>query len=742
MKVQSDAAVNKVVVATTVMLSFISFWRAAAIVLCDLGSSAYYAAGISEGYLGKSAPWFILGIMLFASAVRIVYIEACSMFVRGGVYRVVHEALGGTMAKVSVSALMFDYILTGPISGVSAGLYLAGLINETLELIQSPGLKVSPPSFAAFFTILVTLYFWRKNIIGMHESSKKALRIMQLTTVMVVILIVWCIVTILQRGYNPVPFPTMENIHFNDEAVGWLKGSFLTQIGFFALLIGLGHSVLAMSGEESLAQVNREIASPKLKNLKRAAFVIFVYSMVFTTLVSFFAVMIIPDHERVDVYIDNLIGGLAMNVVGPLPIRLLFHAFVVLVGTILLSGAVNTAIVGSNGVLNRVAEDRVLPDWFRTPHKKFGTTARIITMIVVLQIITILLTWGNIQLLGDAYAFGIVWSFALQGLAVLVLRFKQPEEPQWKVPLNLRIAGKEIPIGLGLITLTLFGFAITNLFTKKVATIWGLAFTASIYIVFVISEHYNRRNSKHKGDLEKFRLVTQEILSQEVIKVRPGNIIVAVRNPNELRHLKRVLERVNTAKLDVVALTVKRLSGHGTGGFELEPDQIFTDKVAQLFTQVVSIAEKAGKHVELLVVPGRDYNRAIVEVAQRLKSNLVVMGLSAKMTASQQAKAFGDAWERLPAPRPQLSLEILDENTGKQMFFNLGPHPPRLWPEDVELLHKLWLSLTSKGLGYKLHHRDVVRVALRRLESALDSRESNNVLEEVKQEASEGKVRN
>ena len=373
-----DQSVNKVVVATTVMLSFISFWRAAAIVLCDLGSSAYYAGGIAEGYLGKSAPWFILGIMLFSYAVRAVYIESCSMFVRGGVYRVVHEALGGTLAKFSVSALMFDYILTGPISGVSAGLYLAGLINETADLLHSPGTKVNPPYFAAFFTILVTLYFWRKNIIGMHESSQKALRIMQLTTVMVVILIVWCIITILQRGFNPVPLPTLENIHFTDDAVGWLKGSAWTQVSFIAILIGLGHSVLAMSGEESLAQVNREIASPKLKNLKRAGFMIFVYSMLFTSLVSFFAVMIIPDHERVHIYIDNLIGGLAMNVVGPLPLRLLFHAFVVVVGTILLSGAVNTAIVGSNGVLNRVAEDGVLPDWFRHPHKKFGTSAHII----------------------------------------------------------------------------------------------------------------------------------------------------------------------------------------------------------------------------------------------------------------------------------------------------------------------------------------------------------------------------
>jgi|WetSurSiteA1Bulk_404760.scaffolds.fasta_scaffold02945_3 amino acid transporter len=741
MKTQ-DQSVNRVVVASTVMLSFISFWRAAAIVLCDLGSSAYYAGGIAEGYLGKSAPWFILGIMLFSYAVRAVYIESCTMFVRGGVYRVVHEALGGTLAKFSVSALMFDYILTGPISGVSAGLYLAGLINETSDLLHSPGTKVYPPYFAAFFTILVTLYFWRKNIIGMHESSQKALRIMQLTTVMVVILIGWCIITVLQRGFNPVPLPTLENIHFTDDAVGWLKGSAWTQVTVIAVLIGLGHSVLAMSGEESLAQVNREIAAPKLKNLQRAGFIIFVYSMVFTSLVSFFAVMIIPDQERVHIYIDNLIGGLAMNVVGPLPLRLLFHAFVVLVGTILLSGAVNTAIVGSNGVLNRVAEDGVLPDWFRNPHKKFGTSANIITMIVALQIITIIVTRGNIQLLGDAYAFGIVWSFAMQGLSVLVLRYKQPEEPEWKVPLNFRIAGREFPLGLGLITIALFTMAMVNLFTKKIATIWGLTFTLTIFVIFKASEHYNRKRRALAGELEKFRLVNQEMISHQSISVRAGNVLVAVRNPYELGHLTRVMERINTKKLDIVALTVKRLSGHGSGGFELEPDQIFTDKVAQLFTRVVSVAEKAGKHVELLVVPGRDYNRAIVEVAQRLKSNLVVMGLSAKMTPSEQAKAFGDAWEKLPPPRPQLSLEILDEETGKQMFFNLGPHPPRLWPEDTELLHELWLDLTKRGLGHTLHHRDVVRVALRRLQSSLKSSEAVAILDDLGKETAGHSVKN
>src|SRR5512138_1807214 len=158
-------SMKKVVVAT-IMLSFISFWRAAAIVLSDLASSAYYAGGIAEAAVGKAAPWFILGIMLFSYAVRAIYIESSSMFVRGGVYRVVHEAMGSTLAKFSVSALMFDYVLTGPISGVSAGLYLAGLINELVELAHRPELKVNNRYFAAGFAILAIVYFWRKNIIG------------------------------------------------------------------------------------------------------------------------------------------------------------------------------------------------------------------------------------------------------------------------------------------------------------------------------------------------------------------------------------------------------------------------------------------------------------------------------------------------------------------------------------------------------------------------------------------------
>src|SRR3984957_10654445 len=357
---------TKVLVATTAMLAFISYWRAAAIVLNDLASSAYYAGGEAEAFIGKTAPWFILATMLLSYAVTQLYVESCSMFVRGGVYRVVKEAMGGTLAKFSVSALMFDYVLTGPISGVSAGQYLAGLLNELLAYGHIR-FALSTNGTAELFAIAATLYFWWQNIKGIHESSEKALWIMQLTTVMVVALIGWCGYTLFLRGVHFPPLPLPPNIVLTEHSLGWLYGRQIVQsVTLIAVFVGLGHSVLAMSGAESLAQVYREIEHPKLPNLKKAALIIFVYSMIFTSLVSFFAVMIIPDKIRPQ-YFENLIGGLAMSLQGPFAARVAFHIFVVIVGTLILSGAVNTAIVCSNGVLNRVSEDGVLSDWFRQP---------------------------------------------------------------------------------------------------------------------------------------------------------------------------------------------------------------------------------------------------------------------------------------------------------------------------------------------------------------------------------------
>ena len=188
----------QVIVVSSVMFTFISYWRTSAVVLCDLASTAYYIGGIVENAIGPAAPWFILAVMLFSYAVRSIYIESCSLFVRGGVYRVVKEALGGFLAKLSVSALMFDYILTGPISGMSAGQYIMGLMLDSLAILN-PHLALGRDAAenircwgAVAIACLITLYFFRQNILGIHESSSKALKIMMATTVMAIVMLAWC----------------------------------------------------------------------------------------------------------------------------------------------------------------------------------------------------------------------------------------------------------------------------------------------------------------------------------------------------------------------------------------------------------------------------------------------------------------------------------------------------------------------------------------------------------------------
>jgi amino acid transporter len=711
------------------MLTFISYWRAAAIVLNDLGSSAFYAGGIAEQAVGKSAPWFILGVMLFAFAVRSVYVESCSMFTRGGVYRVVKEALGGTFAKLSVSALMFDYILTGPISGVSAGQYIAGLINEIFASAETHGWipramhalfhgtpHINENYAAAAFALIVTVYYWWENIKGIEESSDKALRVMQITTVMVVILLVWAAYTVLRNGASLPPLPLPENLHFSDEALGFLKGTDLAKnIGLFGILIAFGHSVLAMSGEESLAQVNREIASPKLRNLKRAALIIAIFSFVFTGIGSLLAVMIIPDSVRVPVYKDNLIAGMAMYMIGPHVLKLVFRTFVVVVGFLILSGAINTSIIGSNGVLNRVSEDGVLTDWFRRPHKKYGTSYRIVNLIVALQLITIIASRGDVYVLGEAYAFGVIWSFTFNSLAMLLLRFKYKGERGWRVPPNIRIFGIEIPVGLASVHLVLLSTAIVNLFTKQVATVAGLVFSAAFFLIFTVSEKVNKRKFAHAEQQmkEHFQLEHQDVIGREAVQARPGNVLVTVRDHNTLNHLKWALESYDTNEQDVVVMEA-RLTGYGSAEYDLAMEQIFSDYEQTLFTRAVSIAESYGKTISLLVVPARDVFSAIVQTANALESSAVVSGLSSKMTGEEQAFRLGQAWEAMPESKRQFVFQVVRPDMTVETY-RIGPHTPTMKTEDVHLVHRLWLDVKKLPGTEDIHHSDIVTLALTRL---------------------------
>ena len=432
-------------------------------------------------------------------------------------------------------------------------------------------------------------------------------------------------------------------------------------------------------------------------------------------------------------FYDNLISGLAMHLAGPLWLRLLFQAFVVVVGFLILAGAANTAIVGSNGVLNRVAEDGVLTDWFRKPHKRFGTTYRLINLIVILQLVTILLSRGDVYVLGEAYAFGVIWSFAFNAVSVLILRYKRPDAPRpWRVPLNLRIGGTELPVGLLLIAVVLFICAVVNLFTKQVATIAGIGFTLRVL------PGVRDVGADHVAPTCGWRRAPRSVPARH----GQGHRRRGTRMPARRRAGARArLQHADAARLGVGPAGVRgtrRRRAHGAcarswalvlrGSTE---DQMFSEYEQHLFTRVVAVAERHGRKVTLLVAPGTNIFDALAQSAVQLRSGLIVVGESEIMTPERQALLLGEAWDRTPHDLDLATRFVVLCKDGHVKRFSLGAHTPELSNADIDRIHRVWVEAV-KAVGPDIHHRDVVTAALAALEDDLHSSRRAEVVERLR----------
>jgi nucleotide-binding universal stress UspA family protein len=316
-----------------------------------------------------------------------------------------------------------------------------------------------------------------------------------------------------------------------------------------------------------------------------------------------------------------------------------------------------------------------------------------------------------------------------------VLRYTEPENREWKVPGNLHIGGREVPLGLIGIALVLFATAVVNLFTKQEATIAGVTFSLVFFGIFAYSERYTLRQQKGKhATIEQFRVFADPELDNQQVRVRPGNVLVPVRDPS-LYYLRDILRRTDTTKQDVVVMTARLTPReHSFSGNRMyEAKEIFDTYEQELFSRVVAVAEKEGKPVSLLVVPGTDVFDTIMMTAQRLESSKIVCGLSTKLTADEQAKFIGDAWERLPEPKPRVTLEIVAPD-GTRKEYLLGPHSPRLRDEDLALMHQLWLQLTHDPRYSGLHHYDVVALALKEIERELQGPDRDRLMALLREE--------
>ena len=268
----------------------------------------------------------------------------------------------------------------------------------------------------------------------------------------------------------------------------------------------------------------------------------------------------------------------------------------VIVGVLILSGAVNTSMIGANGVLNRVAEDGVLPIGSASRTQRYGTTYRLINLIALLQIATIVGQPGRCaDLLGEAYAFGVVWSFFMKALGVMALRFQRHDQ-EYKIPVNLHIGGRELPIGLGMTTLD----AVLRRHRQPVFEAGRHHLRRRIHArsfssFSPISERINmRRKAQEKKGLEQFNLDHRRRSTRTAIHARPGSVLVAVRDYNRMDHLKRVLEKTNLRRHDIVVMTV-RPSRPAPANTTSPKTRSSADYEKELFSHVVEWRRRKGR---------------------------------------------------------------------------------------------------------------------------------------------------
>ena len=321
----------------------------------------------------------------------------------------------------------------------------------------------------------------------------------------------------------------------------------------------------------------------------------------------------------------------------------------------------------------------------------------------------------------------------MKGIAVLVLRYTHPQDREYRVPLNPVIFGREIPIGLGLITLVLLAIAVINLFTKPEATIAGMTFSILLFTVFEFSEHrmhVHQAGAAHV-ELDQFNLTKEAELSPTSVGVRPGNILVPVSTYYALYHLEAAMRRVRSRDAEIVVLHMRLLRRAASGEYDLAPDQLFSTIEQLLFTKVLAVAEKEGKPVRLAVAAANDLWEGILRTAVNLESSTIVVGSSSKMPVAEQAREIGLAWERMPEPRPRVTLEIFTPS-GQEQIFYLGPHAPRLTPKEIDLLHKVWLELSDKLPGEEVHHHDIIHFALAEVEREIAQGQGDAVLERLR----------
>ena len=677
-----------------------SLGRGVALVLIELGAAALFAAGIADRAIGDAAPWFLLVAVVIGFAVRAVDLESCALLIPGGFYGAARDALGRPAARMAASALLVDRVLFAALAAASAGHYAAVLVPPFLNAAALERRVTVEDLATTIAAALIGVVWWRQRQ-GRALSSDFVGRTVSAVVAALSVVVAWGVGTVIAHGGSP---RLAEGLH-SLATPGWTPGAVVSAIG--ACLFAIGSA-------DALRQVAPEFPQPTIRGLRRAVRLANVYSVVITAATGILFLALVPQ-EPLAVLHDAPGVAIALNLSAPAWAGTSIAAAVAVAAFALLSLTVQRAATGAQHVLSRLSEDDVLAGSLRALHPRFGTPFRLIDLTAAGALAAVVATAGQVRWIAGAYAVGVVWAALLKIGALLRLRALRPAPGAFRVPFNPRIGGREWPVGLAAIAAALGIPSAYLVLAGNPASLAGAALVVALSVVFTATARAAApAAADRRTSLDTFELLTRPAVGLDDVDVRPGNVLVSVRKPHFMAHLTTALQAAGDR--DVVVITV-RLMGVDVSD-HLSPQGGTTDDERRLLGAAAALAERHGRAVRLLIVPATNVFDAIISTVLRLRSSEIYVGESETLAADDQARLLGEAWERAAKTEPLDVRLVIHHSSGRTATYHLGAHPPTLGTDDLQLIHSLWLDAV-KSVGPHVHHRDVVRAALKHMDEQL-----------------------
>jgi magnesium transporter len=670
--------------------------------VAQLGVAAFFVAGIARSALGESAGWFVLAAAVLAALVRAVDVESWALLLPGGLVGRVTTAFGPRAAAAAKAATLVERILFGALASILIGHYVVAVSATAIGGWRFSGF-VRSEDLATLVAAIAVGLLWIRTRIGRDIGRDAMARAVWIGVGILVITIAWGFIALVRAGtavYTASP-PSFA-------MTGWRSVDTV-----LACLLGFGLTLSVVGGGESLARAAHELPPPRVQALRRTSQLAVLFALVVTALGTFLVIGLVPAGEQA-LWVNAPLAGLAQHLSGPAALRDLMSVALAGAAVLTLLPALYAAIRDAEQMVHGASADGALAPGLASLHTRFGTPARAVDVTVAAMVLVALVSGGRVTWLARAYAIAIAVTLGLTVAALARFRRTRKGPLPFKTPWTIRFkSGREFPVGLLAPGVIVAATALAMVLTGDVAAIASTALIALLSLWFAAAWAH-AAPAEADADGSTFDLLLAAELSPDEIAIRPGNVLVPVRNPHSLAHVVAALQAPGDR--DIVVMTARLLdvdvSEEGAGQTTPTPYE------RRLLSDVVALAERIGRQVRLLIVPTRNVPDAIVGTVVRLRSSDVYVGESSTLPAVDQARLLGEAWERAAKPEALDVRLVICHPSGRADTYHLGAHPPSLTSGDLDLIHRLWLD-ASKTVGPHVHHHDVVRAALKQMEQQL-----------------------